>query len=426
MGDNGYALDLSSPVRHVATEMDRAAGAALSISELAASYRHAIPGDLARIKLHEGSANDDEATAWLIGRAVKEITYQGKTTRSRVQVIANGDGYRLADGVTFDDLRYQGQKLHRAFAEGEEDARRALRAVYNDLNAERAFYVTVAGARGGSKEMRLRLHPLAHAIPQVSEKDFFELAADVKRHGVRNPIIVFDGQVLDGRHRLAIASALKVPLRVMEFEGDETAARDEVISQNVQRRHLTIAQRALIVQELFLPQAEAEAKARQGARTDLASATSTPDGAEVFEPDRAGAIERAAAESNGLATARTLQRMAPVRDAPQTQERFRRGENKSSTEARREALKETGRDEPEDAPVLQPKSAFENLGAALGNVRDACGALQRGSRGSVTDEQLISRINEIRAGLDRAEKLIHPLDRPREERGELQGDAVRS
>jgi hypothetical protein len=408
MGDNGYKLDLSSPVRHVATEMERAAPTALSIEQMAATYQHPIPGDLSRVRLHEGCATDTEAMRWLIRRAVQAITYQGKTDRSRRQVEHHVGGYRLADGVTFEALRYDGKKLHRTGADIEGEERQALRAVYSDLNAERAFYVTVQGGRGGTKEMRLRLHPLAHAIPQVGEKEFFELAADVKRHGVRNPITVFNGQVLDGRHRLALASALKLPLRVVEFDGDETAARDEVISQNVQRRHLTMAQRGLIVQELYLPQAEAEAKERHGG--DRRS--------EEFQERQLAplkAIEQAVAESNGLASARTLQRMAPVRDAPETQERIRSGEIKSSAQARREALKEIGSDEPADVGKTKPLSAFRNLGAALGKVNDACDAIERGDRGKsglgghegdVTDEKILERINEIRTQLDRAEELL--------------------
>lgn len=406
MGEGGYKLDLLSPVRHVATEMGRAAPAALSIEELAAGYRHYNPGDLSRVMLHEHCATETEATLWLIRKAVEEITYQGKTARSRAQIVADGDGYRLANGMWFEDLLYKGRQLSRESANVEEEEKQALRAVYSDLNAERAFYVIVAGERGSTKEKRYWLHPLAHAIPQISEKEFFELAADVKRHGVRNPITVFDGRVLDGRHRLAIASALKVPLRIVEFAGDETAARDEVISQNVQRRHLTMAQRGLIVQELFLPQAEAAAKERAAQAPGQPQGAKQAPSANWRDETSVRAVEQAAAESNGLASPRTLQRMAPVRDAPKTQERIRRGEIKSSLEARREALKETGRDEPEDVAALRPFSAFDNLGRALLNVRNVCEAIERGDRGTITDEKLVGRINEIRALLDRAEGLL--------------------
>jgi len=406
MGEGGYKLDLLSPVRHVATEMEKAAPAALSIEEMAATYRHPNPGDLTRVKMHEGRANDSEATTWLIHKAIDALRTRGQSGKGQAQIVGDTrSGYRFAASVTFDDLRYDRKKLHRTGGNADEEERQALRAVYSDLNAERPFYVTTVGPGGGKKDKRLWLHPLAHAIPQVSEKEFFELAADIKRHGVRNPITIFDGRVLDGRHRLAIAAALKAPLRTVDFSGDATAARDEVISQNVQRRHLTMAQRGLIVQELFLPQAEAEAKTRQ--EEHGGTAPNTPR--QLAQSESARAVDQAAAESNGLASPRTLQRMAPVRDAPKTQERIRSGEIKTSTEARREALKEIGSDEPEDVPALRPFSAYDNLGRARGVVAAACAAIERGDLGKtdgVPEEKLIGRINEIRDLLDHAEGLL--------------------
>jgi hypothetical protein len=402
MGGNGYALDLLSPIRHVATEMERAAPAALSIKDMAASYQHSIPGDLSRIRLHEGCTSDDDATHWLIGHAVEVLTFRGKGGQRQVEQVDGG--YRLV--VNFDELRYDRRKLHRASDGGPEEERRTLRAVYNDLHAERPFHVTVIGTRGGAKETRLRLHPLAHAIPQVGEKDFFELAADIKAHGVRNPITLFGGEVLDGRHRLAVASALSLPVRTVEFDGDETAARDEVISQNVQRRHLTIAQRGLIARELYLPQAEAEAEKRREATQGRPSKTERTNALSFQESAKAAEI--AAKQANGLATARTIETMAPVDAAPKTQERIRSGEIKSAAEARREALKETGSDIPEDIPALRPTTAYSNLGQADGKIRDACKAIERGDRGGegVTNEKLRARIGEIRARLDYAEELL--------------------
>jgi ParB-like chromosome segregation protein Spo0J len=112
MGDNGYALDMLSPVRHVATEMDWAAPAALSIEEMAANYRHPNPGDLARVRQHEGCANDDAAVVWLIRHAVEAISYRGKTDQSKPQLDQMDGRYWLV--MPFDELRYEGKKIERA------------------------------------------------------------------------------------------------------------------------------------------------------------------------------------------------------------------------------------------------------------------------------------------------------------------------
>lgn len=104
MGDNGYPLDLLSPVRHVATELDRVAPAALSVSDMVDSYQHPNTGDLARVRREQGLSGNTEAESWLIGQAIAEL---GK------QVEPDGaDGYRLMRD--FEKIRYPGGKhLHR-------------------------------------------------------------------------------------------------------------------------------------------------------------------------------------------------------------------------------------------------------------------------------------------------------------------------
>jgi ParB-like chromosome segregation protein Spo0J len=204
MGDNGYALDLSSPVRHVATEMDRAAPASLSIEELAEGYRHVNPGDLARIKEHEGCATDQDAIVWLIGRAVEEITYQGRTTRSRVQVVANGHGWRLADGVTFEDLLYQGRKLHRAY-----DAHVQLRDPFNPMSGRWSANVRRNTGKDSMDELResMREFGWVEEFPAIEDER---------------------GVVLVGHRRLAVAAELgiePVVRRVRLGDGDEADAK---------------------------------------------------------------------------------------------------------------------------------------------------------------------------------------------------------
>ena len=79
------------------------------------------------------------------------------------------------------------------------------------------------------------------------------------------------------------------------------------------------AQRSDIVQQLYLPQAEAAARERM-LKGVAGEGTLPPDGGKV----EGEAIAAAARASNGLASVRTLQRMAPVRQAPKTQERIPR------------------------------------------------------------------------------------------------------
>jgi ParB-like chromosome segregation protein Spo0J len=104
MSDRGYALDMSSVVSHVATAMEGAGpdGPAPTVESMAATYRHVITGDLARVRLHEGVGSDHDAVLWLIGEAVRELN---------AYVIADGDGYRLR--TPLDKIRWNGRQVPR-------------------------------------------------------------------------------------------------------------------------------------------------------------------------------------------------------------------------------------------------------------------------------------------------------------------------
>jgi ParB-like chromosome segregation protein Spo0J len=45
----------------------------------------------------------------------------------------------------------------------------------------------------------LEFHPVANIFPLVEGQDFTELVADIKAHGLREPIVVYEDRVLDGR-----------------------------------------------------------------------------------------------------------------------------------------------------------------------------------------------------------------------------------
>lgn len=102
--DRGYALDFSSPVRHVATELERAGTRGATIHEMALSYDPTIASDLARIRLQHGLESNFEARRFLVDRAVSAL---GKQVRGARRTGA----YRLA--VPFDDLRYEGSEIAR-------------------------------------------------------------------------------------------------------------------------------------------------------------------------------------------------------------------------------------------------------------------------------------------------------------------------
>ncbi len=98
-------------------------------------------------------------------------------------------------------------------------------------------------------------HPLADALPRMSEPEMRELVQDMALHGQREAATIWADPhgvdwLLDGRHRAEAARALGIQLRTERFRGDEDAARQLVMSLNVRRRHLTPSQKALAAASL--------------------------------------------------------------------------------------------------------------------------------------------------------------------------------
>ena len=48
---------------------------------------------------------------------------------------------------------------------------------------------------------KLRIHEAAGLIPAMSDEEYESLKADIAAHGQREPLVVHEGRVLDGRHR---------------------------------------------------------------------------------------------------------------------------------------------------------------------------------------------------------------------------------
>jgi len=44
-------------------------------------------------------------------------------------------------------------------------------------------------------------HPFSKLFPPISDEDFGKLAADIKLNGLHQPIVRYQGQILDGNNR---------------------------------------------------------------------------------------------------------------------------------------------------------------------------------------------------------------------------------
>lgn len=93
-------------------------------------------------------------------------------------------------------------------------------------------------------------HDYANLFPMLDAAAQDNLRADIQAHGVREPIIIFAGRILDGRNRYMAARDLGLDFPVVDFDGTDADALAYVLSTNLHRRHLTESQRAAVAAKL--------------------------------------------------------------------------------------------------------------------------------------------------------------------------------
>jgi hypothetical protein len=93
---------------------------------------------------------------------------------------------------------------------------------------------------------KLEFHPLAGIFPLLDDAESQSLRADIAANGLRNPIVLYQGKILDGRNRYRECRNAQIEITdsmIETYEGDDPLGF--VVSLNVMRRHLTVGQRAM-------------------------------------------------------------------------------------------------------------------------------------------------------------------------------------
>lgn len=118
------------------------------------------------------------------------------------------------------------------------------------------------------KSLPFEIHPAAELFPMMAGEAFEEFVKDVQQNGVREPIIIWKGQLLDGRNRSA--ACLRLGMNPLDYacdlESEDVDPVAYVLSANLHRRHLDTTDQAkigLAVEKLYA----AEAKERQATST---------------------------------------------------------------------------------------------------------------------------------------------------------------
>ena len=90
------------------------------------------------------------------------------------------------------------------------------------------------------------VHPLASLFPPMSEEEFAAISQDVQANGLVEPIVLLDGQILGGTHRLKACLKVGIPPRYQTWKGEGGTPMQYVWARNWTRRHLTAGQRAVV------------------------------------------------------------------------------------------------------------------------------------------------------------------------------------
>ncbi len=89
----------------------------------------------------------------------------------------------------------------------------------------------------------IEFHPVADLFPLMQGGEFDELVADIREHGLLEPIWLYEGRILDGRNRFRACQFVGFQPETRCYEGDDPVGF--VVSLNLTRRHLSESQRAM-------------------------------------------------------------------------------------------------------------------------------------------------------------------------------------
>jgi hypothetical protein len=170
--------------------------------------------------------------------------------------------------------------------------------------------------RDPPRAAELASHPAAAPFPLMGGAELQKLADDIRAHGLRQPITMLDGRILDGRNRFRACRIAGVEPRLKAFTGGDPIRY--VLSQNIRRRHLTASQLAFValgVEKLFAVAAKEKERRRKSGRdfptngnvelTHASRRAAAAVGVSHSYVERAKQLERAAPELAADVTAGT-------------------------------------------------------------------------------------------------------------------------
>lgn len=161
----------------------------------------------------------------------------------------------------------------------------------------------------------MKHHPAAAIFPMLEGDDYLALLNDIREHGQREAVRIWNGLLLDGRNRWRACEELGVDCAEDPFHGTEQDAIDLVLSLNLHRRHMSAGQLACVAVEVLPLYEKASAKAREETQgRPKANGKPTQNVGAVSRHDREAAAQAAKATGANrqyVADAKALKAASP-------------------------------------------------------------------------------------------------------------------
>jgi ParB-like chromosome segregation protein Spo0J len=137
----------------------------------------------------------------------------------------------------------------------------------------------------------MKYHPFAEPWPLLQGAKFDELVADIKAHGLLNPILTWQDMILDGRNRERACIIAGVQPRY-----EKSTARNDIealaisTSLNKHRRHMSDDALAFVAEKLANIKQGTNEKYVAKSKHEISSETSSPENQPISREDAAKAV----------------------------------------------------------------------------------------------------------------------------------------
>lgn len=97
----------------------------------------------------------------------------------------------------------------------------------------------------------MKIHPIASLVPDFTKEEYEALVGDIKQNGQIDPIMTYEGQIIDGRHRFKACQELGIEPKMEPLKLNGCTYPYDYVAAKLQGRNLNAGQKACISVEFY-------------------------------------------------------------------------------------------------------------------------------------------------------------------------------